>query len=93
MHVTVTGPGISAPLEADVTKIGTPYYLDALQTGAYVVKLDLLDGKGGAIPGPLNSATRTINVTRDDSSGPAKAAAPDMPAPPPAASGTAPMTH
>ncbi len=46
VHVTVTGPGITGTLEQDVTKIGTPLYLDALQTGAYTVKLDLLGGNG-----------------------------------------------
>lgn len=80
VHVTVTGQGIATPLEADVTHIGTPYYLDALQTGAYTVKLDLLDGHGAPIPGPLNSASRTINVTRDDAAAAAPAAAP-TPAP------------
>ena len=71
VHVTVNGPGIQTPLEADVTKIGTPLYLDALQTGAYTVKLDLMDGKGSPVPGPWSSATRTINVTRDDGAAPA----------------------
>jgi len=88
VHITVSGPGIPGNLEADVTKIGTPYYLDALQTGSYTVKLDLLDGHGAPLPGPLNSATRTINVTRDDpNAAPAAAATPapaGAPAPMPA---------
>jgi hypothetical protein len=82
VHLTVTGQGITTPLEADVTRIGTPYYLDALQTGSYTVKLDLLDGHNAPIPGPLNSATRTITVTRDDAAAapaPAPAAAPAAP--------------
>jgi hypothetical protein len=92
VHLTVTGPGISAPLQADVTKIGTPYYLDALQTGAYTVKLDLLDGHGAPIPGPLNSATRTINVTRDDGAA-APAAAPAASSAAPSAAPAAPAGH
>ena len=76
VHINVTGPGISAPLEADVTQFGTPYYLDALQTGAYVLKFDLLDGHGAAVPGPLNSVTRTINISRDAAPAAAAAAAP-----------------
>jgi hypothetical protein len=82
VHVTVNGPGITGNLEADVTKIGTPLYLDALQTGAYTVKLDLLDGKGAPVPGPLNSATRTINITRDDAAAADAAAAPAAPSAP-----------
>ncbi len=77
VHITVTGPGITDPLAADVTRIGTPFYLDALQTGAYTVKLDLLNGTNAPIPGPLNSVTRTINVSRD--AAPAPAAAPATP--------------
>jgi len=79
VHVTVTGPGIADHLDADMTRIGTPYYLDALQTGAYTLKFDLLDGKGAAIPGPLNSATRTITIQRDEPAA-APAAAPAAPA-------------
>jgi hypothetical protein len=70
VHLTVTGQGITTPLQADVTRIGTPYYLDALQTGSYTVKLDLLDGHNAPIPGPLNSATRTISITRDAAAAP-----------------------
>ena len=87
VHVTVTGQGITTPLEADVTRLGTPYYLDALQTGAYTVKVDLLDGHGAPIPGPLNSASRTINVTRDDAA-PADAAPAAAGAPTPAPAAT-----
>jgi hypothetical protein len=75
VHITVYGPGIADHLDADVTKIGTPFYLDALQTGAYTVKLELQDGKGTVLPGPLSSATRTINVSRES-----PAAAPGAPA-------------
>jgi len=82
VHLTVSGQGISTPLQADSTKIGTPYYLDNLQDGTYTIKLDLLDGKGNAIPGPWNSVSRDISVSHT-----ASAAAPAAsPAPPPAAS-------
>jgi hypothetical protein len=80
VHVTVTGPGIGDPLVADVKQIGMPLYLDNLQTGAYTVKLDLLDGTNAPIPGPWNSATRTINITRDAPPAAAPAAAPAQPA-------------
>jgi hypothetical protein len=79
VHITVSGPGISTPLQADSTQIGTPYYLDNLQNGSYTIKLDLLDNKGNPIPGPLNSASREINISHD----PAPAAA-TAPVPPPA---------
>jgi hypothetical protein len=79
VHVTANGPGITGNLEADVTKFGTPLYLDALQSGAYTIKFDLLDGKNAPIPGPLNSFTRSITVVRD---APAAAAPPAPPAPP-----------
>jgi hypothetical protein len=78
VHLTVTGPGIADHLEADVTKIGMPYYLDALQSGAYTIKLDLVDGSGALIPGPLNSVTRSFNIVREDPA--AAAAAAPMPA-------------
>jgi hypothetical protein len=87
VHVTVTGPGIQAPLAADVTKIGTPLYLDNLQTGEYTVKLDLLNGTGAPIPGPLNSVTRTFTVTRDaaaPAAGTTPAASTPATTPPPA---------
>src|SRR5580704_11558523 len=41
VHIAVSGPGITDKLTANVTKFGTPYYLDNLQDGDYVVKLDL----------------------------------------------------
>jgi hypothetical protein len=62
VHITATGPGISAPLVADVTKFGAPYYLDNLQNGSYTIKLDLLKGDNTPVPGPWNSTTREINV-------------------------------
>jgi hypothetical protein len=81
VHIVVTGPGISAPLTADATSFGAPYYLDNLQNGSYTVKLDLLKADGSAQPGPWNSATRPINI--DHTSPPPEAPAP--PPPPPAA--------
>ena len=89
VHVTVTGPGITGTLEQDVTKIGTPLYLDALQTGAYTVKLDLLGGNGSVLPGPWSSATRTINITRDNAAAAAPAGGAPAPAPAPAATAPA----
>ncbi|MGO9711530.1 MAG: hypothetical protein ACLQBL_21885, partial [Polyangiaceae bacterium] len=63
--ITVTGPGISDKLTANVTKFGTPYYLDNLQDGDYVVKLDLLDKDGNPIAGPWNSTTRKITINHE----------------------------
>jgi hypothetical protein len=80
VHVSVTGPGISTPLTADATKFGAPYYLDNLQNGSYTVKLDLLKGDGSPVPGPWNTATRSITI---DHSAPPEA-------PPPAAASSAP---
>ena len=60
--ITVTGPGISDKLTANVTKFGPPSYLDNLQDGEYTVKLDLLDKDGAAVPGNWNSTTRTIKI-------------------------------
>ena len=90
VHITVSGPGTGSALQADSTKIGTPYYLDNLQSGSYTIKLDLLDGQGNPIPGPWNSIARDINVNRDASAAPPPAPAaaePAAPAPaaPPAA--------
>ena len=73
VHFTVTGPGIEGSVSADVTKFGTPYYLDNLQDGAYAVKGELLGGDNQPIPGPWSSAVRTINVDH-------KAPTPAMPA-------------
>jgi hypothetical protein len=84
VHVTVTGPGIPAPLAADVTSFGAPYYLDNLQNGSYTVKLDLLRGDNTPVPGPWNSTTRSINI---DHNAPADMA---MPAAPPASSASPP---
>jgi len=63
VHVTVTGPGIDGEKAADVTKFGTPYYLDNLQDGSYSVKLDLLGGDGQSLPGSWNTTTRQFAVT------------------------------
>jgi hypothetical protein len=60
--IAVTGPGITDKLTANVTKFGTPYYLDNLQDGQYTVKADLLDKDGNAVAGPWNSTTRTITI-------------------------------
>jgi hypothetical protein len=79
VHITVTGPGIAAPLSADATAFGTPYYLDNLQNGSYTVKLDLLKGDGSPEPGPWNSTTRTINIDHNPPP-------PEPPAPPASAS-------
>lgn len=84
VHLTVTGPGISTPLSADVTAFGTPYYLDNLQNGSYTVKLDLLKSDGSAQPGPWNSTTRAINI--DHTMPPPEAAAPMAPMTAPAGS-------
>jgi hypothetical protein len=79
VHVAVTGPGIDAPLSADVTKFGAPYYLDNLQDGSYTVKLDLLKGDNTPIAGAWNSTTRQINI--DHSAPKDSAAPPTAPAP------------
>jgi hypothetical protein len=63
--VAVTGPGIADKLSANVTKFGTPYYLDGLQDGQYTVKLDLLDKDGAAVAGPWNSTTRSITINHE----------------------------
>ena len=63
--IAVSGPGIADKLTANVTKFGTPYYLDNLQDGEYTVKLDLLDKDGNAVPGPWNSTTRTIKINHE----------------------------
>jgi hypothetical protein len=60
--VAVTGPGIPDKLATNVTKFGTPYYLDNLQDGDYTVKLDLLDKDGNPVAGSWNSTTRTIKI-------------------------------
>ncbi len=65
VSIAVTGPGIADKLTANVTKFGTPYYLDNLQDGQYTVKLDLLDKDGNAVAGPWNSTTRTIKINHE----------------------------
>jgi hypothetical protein len=96
--VAVTGPGISDKLTANVTKFGTPYYLDNLQDGQYTVKLDLLDKDGNPVAGPWNSTTRTITINHEAQAdampgmnmAPASSAAPaPSPAPTPAPAGSA----
>jgi hypothetical protein len=63
--IAVTGPGITDKLTADVTKFGTPYYLDNLQDGEYAVKLDLFDKDGTSVAGPWNSTSRTIKINHE----------------------------
>ena len=62
VHIKVTGPGIDGAKEADATKWGPPFYLDNLQDGTYVVKLELLDAAGKVLPGPWNSTERPITI-------------------------------
>ncbi len=63
--IAVTGPGIPDKLSANVTKFGTPFYLDNLQDGQYTVKVDLLDKDGNAVAGAWNSTTRTITINHE----------------------------
>ncbi len=63
--IAVTGPGITDKLSANVTKFGTPYYLDNLQDGQYTVKLDLFDKDGTSIAGPWNSTSRSITINHE----------------------------
>jgi hypothetical protein len=76
VHIAVTGEGIADPLTAEVTKFGTPYYLDNLRNGSYTVKLDLVDKDNKPVAGPWNSVSRDIKVDHD--------APNDMPMPMPA---------
>jgi hypothetical protein len=62
VHIAVTGPGIEGEKGADVTKFGTPYYLENLQDGSYSVKLDLVGPDGKPLPGPWNSTTREFTI-------------------------------
>jgi hypothetical protein len=62
VHIGVTGPGIDGEKSADVTKFGTPYYLENLQDGSYSVKLDLIGPDGKPLPGPWNSSTHTFSI-------------------------------
>jgi hypothetical protein len=89
--IAVTGPGITDPLKATVTKFGTPYYLDNLQDGDYTVKLDLLDKDGNALPGPWNSTTRTIKINHAAPADPMPGM--NMGAAPAPASSAAPPSH
>jgi hypothetical protein len=79
VHITVTGPGIDGEKTSDVTKFGTPYYLDNLQDGSYSVKLDLLGADGKALPGTWNSTTRAFAVSHTGSATSTAPAAPAMP--------------
>jgi hypothetical protein len=62
VHIAVTGPGIDGEKTADVTKFGTPYYLDNLQDGSYTVKLDLLGADRKPLAGSWNSTSRSFTV-------------------------------
>ena len=62
VHIKVTGPGIDGAKEADATKFGPPFYLDNLQDGKYVVKMELLDGAGKVLPGAWNATERAITI-------------------------------
>ncbi|HXX67904.1 MAG TPA: hypothetical protein VEK07_12010, partial [Polyangiaceae bacterium] len=73
VHIGVSGPGIDGEKTADVTKFGTPYYLDDLQDGSYTVKLDLLGSDGKNLPGAWNTVSRQFTVSH--------AAPTDTPAP------------
>lgn len=64
VHISVSGPGIEGDKAADVTRFGTPYYLENLQTGAYTIKLELLGADAKPLAGAWNSVVRTFNVTR-----------------------------
>jgi len=39
-----------------------PYFIEGLPMGENTIRLELLDSKGGKIPGPFNSVTRTITL-------------------------------
>jgi hypothetical protein len=65
VHVTVSGPGIDKPIEGHVEKFGTPLYIDNLQNGSYMLKVELMDGTNKLIEGPWNSTTRTIKIDHD----------------------------
>ncbi len=65
VSIAVTGPGIDKELTADVSKIGTPYYLDNLQDGTYTVKLTLLGADKAPIAGPWNATTRQITINHE----------------------------
>lgn len=94
VKITVSGSGLDAPLSADATKFGPPFFLENLRNGTYSIKLELLDAKNELVPGPWNTTTRTINVDRDAPADPAAAhaghsAAADAGAPAPTGSGSA----
>jgi hypothetical protein len=84
VHIQVTGPGIDGTKEADAVKFGPPFYLDNLQNGSYVVRLELRGADNKMLPGTWNATERVIVVDRN--------AAMDMPhgpAPAPSASSSA----
>ncbi len=64
VHVKVTGPGIDGAKEADAVKFGPPFYLDNLQSGTYVVRLELLGADNKPLPGPWNQTERVIVIDR-----------------------------
>jgi hypothetical protein len=68
VHIAVTGPGIEGEKGADVTKFGTPYYLENLQDGSYSVKLELQGPDGKPLPGPWNSSTHPFSVAHEAAS-------------------------
>jgi hypothetical protein len=68
VHIAVMGPGIEGEKGADVTKFGTPYYLENLLDGSYSVKLDLVGSDGKVLPGPWNSTTREFSISHAASS-------------------------
>ncbi len=65
VNITVTGPGIDAPLTGKADKVGTPFYLDNAQNGVYTLKLELMDKDDKAVAGPWNATTRTITINKD----------------------------
>ncbi len=67
VHVTVSGQGIDPdkPLRAESSKLGTPFYLDNLQSGTYQVKLELMSGDNKPVPGPWSSTTREIKIDHE----------------------------
>jgi len=68
VHIAVTGPGIEGERAVDVTKFGTPYYLENLQDGSYSVKLELRGPDGAPLPGPWNSTTHPFTIAHEAAS-------------------------
>jgi hypothetical protein len=63
--VSVTGPGLDKPASGNASAFGAPFYLENLQNGAYVLKVELQDKDNKVLPGPWNSTTRTIKINHD----------------------------